>query len=123
MRESQTVIPVARHEASDISDRFIWGALALMLATLILCALIVFWLYPQTLRHFALHLPSYPAPRLQANPQAELRAFRAQQLARLNSTGWVDQAHGVVHIPISAAMRKLADEGITDWPDAPAQAP
>ena len=123
MLESQRVIPDARHEPSDIGTRFIWGAIALMLATLILCALIVWWLYPQTTRHLSLHLPEYPVPRLQTSPPADMRTFHAQELERLNGFGWLDKAHGAVHIPITAAMRRLADEGIADWPGAPAGRP
>jgi hypothetical protein len=37
-------------------------------------------------------------------------------LRQLDSTGWVDQAHGVVHIPIADAMRIVGHEGIPGWP-------
>ena len=52
----------------------------------------------------------------QANPPADLRAFLAQEHARLDGTGWVDQAHGIAHIPIDDAMRRIAHDGIPDWP-------
>jgi hypothetical protein len=59
-----------------------------------------------------------PAPRLQVDPQADLRAFRQSQDARLSSYGWVDRDKGIVRIPIEEAMRKLARQGIPGWPGA-----
>jgi hypothetical protein len=38
----------------------------------------------------------------------ELRNLRAQQLTRLNATGWVDRKNGYVAIPIERAMALLA---------------
>jgi hypothetical protein len=125
MLRSQRVIPNARHEATDIGEGFIWGAVALVLGVLIVCALLVLWLYPQSRldRTLQLPLPVYPAPRLQPSPQADMQKFYREELNRLNSTGWVDKAHGVVHIPITDAMRKVAQEGVSGWPTAPAQRP
>ena len=36
---------------------------------------------------------------------------RRTELDRLNHYGWVDQSHGVVHIPIQRAMEIVAQEG------------
>jgi hypothetical protein len=63
-------------------------------------------------------LPDYPAPKLQSDPTTDLRLFTAQELSRLNSTGWADKSHGIVHIPIDDAMRRIAAHGIPDWPAA-----
>lgn len=41
----------------------------------------------------------------------EIRSLRADQLERLNSYGWVDQAGGIAHIPIDRAMELVASEG------------
>lgn len=51
----------------------------------------------------------------QSNEQ--MRALDATQLETLNSYGWVNQKAGIVHIPIAAAMQKIAEEGA----QAPAQ--
>jgi hypothetical protein len=125
INNSEKVIPNARHEATDIGEGFIWGVVALMLGMLIGCALLVLRLYPQSRldRTLQLPLPVYPAPRLQPSPQADMQKFYREELKRLNSTGWVDKAHGVVHIPITDAMRKVAQEGVSGWPTAPAQPP
>lgn len=124
MVEAERGIPVARHEPTDIGEGFIWGAAALVLGVLILCALLVLWLYPESRldRTLRLPLPQYPAPRLQVNPAADMQRFYREEMLRLNGTGWVDKAHGFVHIPIEDAMREIAQEGIPEWPAAP-QAP
>jgi len=118
MREREELIPVARHEPTDIGERFVWWAAASMLGLLAACALVTWLLYPRATldRTLELPLPVYPAPRLQANPAADLRAFRARELERLNGTGWIDKTHGIVHIPIEDAMRSVAKQGIADWP-------
>lgn len=55
--------------------------------------------------------PAEPAePRLQSNPPADMRTFRAQEDAALHSYGWVDQSAGVVRIPIERAMKIVAEE-------------
>ncbi len=40
----------------------------------------------------------------------ELRSLDAKQMETLNSYGWIDQAGGVVHIPIANAMKLVASE-------------
>jgi hypothetical protein len=43
--------------------------------------------------------------RLQTAPFGDLHTLREQEHQILDSYGWVDQAAGVVHIPIDAAMK------------------
>jgi hypothetical protein len=50
-----------------------------------------------------------PEPRLQVNDEADLRALRAEEEAKLTGYRWVDRKAGVVQIPIEQAMRLLAD--------------
>ena len=38
--------------------------------------------------------------------------MRAQEEARLNSYGWIDEENGIVHIPIERAMDILAKQGL-----------
>jgi hypothetical protein len=52
-----------------------------------------------------------PRPRLQANPSQDLKTFREEQRLRLYGYGWVDQADGVVHIPIDRAMTLMLERG------------
>lgn len=47
------------------------------------------------------------------HPLQEMKRFRAEQDAKLNSYGWVDEKAGVVHIPIDDAKRLLLERGLT----------
>lgn len=38
--------------------------------------------------------------------------WKADQLTQLESYGWVDQANGIAHIPVSTAMDILAEQGL-----------
>jgi hypothetical protein len=57
-------------------------------------------------------LSKIPPPRLQENEPADLKTMRETEDRRLNSYGWVDAEAGVVHIPITEAMRLLSDPKI-----------
>jgi hypothetical protein len=52
-----------------------------------------------------------------------LQRLRAREMQILNGSGWVDKERGVVHIPITQAMREVASEGIAGWPTAPESPP
>ncbi|HVW10518.1 MAG TPA: hypothetical protein VHC90_18145, partial [Bryobacteraceae bacterium] len=47
-------------------------------------------------------------PRLQGDPQRELKAMHDDEDMLLSSYGWVDQAKGTVHIPIDQAIDMVA---------------
>jgi hypothetical protein len=51
--------------------------------------------------------------QLQSAPQPELARYRAAKQERLESAGWVDEAGGIVHIPIADAMELLAQRAAT----------
>jgi hypothetical protein len=121
MAEAEKAIPNARHETSDVGEGFIWGAFALLLGSLAGIALFILWMFPQSLLDRTIQgpLPTYPAPRLQPSPRADMEQFHAKKMQHLNGTGWMDKAHGVVHVPIADAMRDVAREGIQGWPSAP----
>jgi hypothetical protein len=42
-------------------------------------------------------------------PTQKLSAYRTRMIHELNSYGWIDRDHQIVHIPIETAMKKLAD--------------
>ncbi|HXU36792.1 MAG TPA: hypothetical protein VN937_10560 [Blastocatellia bacterium] len=48
----------------------------------------------------------------QDHPLQEIKRVRAEEDAKLNSYGWVDQKSGVVHIPIDDAKRLLLERGL-----------
>jgi hypothetical protein len=121
--ERVQVLAPSRFEGRDARFRHIAAGaawLALALAAVLLGAL---WMYPGTMtdQYVAGPLPNFAQPKLQASPRADMDRFRSQQLGALNGVYWLDRAHGVVHLPIADAMRKVAEEGIADWP-APKQA-
>ncbi|MBB2203851.1 hypothetical protein HLH27_02305 [Gluconacetobacter takamatsuzukensis] len=94
-------------------------------AALVMLAVAANLLFPQHRldRLMAAPLPPMAAPALQSDPPADMAAFRAADMARLNGFGWVDRAHGVAHVPVGQAMRQVAREGIPDWPGAGADRP
>jgi hypothetical protein len=115
---SEPVLPPSRYEHTDVSSRAALIALPMILAGLLLSVLLVWWIYPQTIvdRRLPSPIPDYPSPRLQSDAAADMRKFRAAELARLNSAGWDDQAKGLGHIAIDDAMRRVTTGGIPDWP-------
>jgi hypothetical protein len=56
---------------------------------------------------------TFPAPRLQPDPTADLNKFRANEEEQMNSYGWVDPAAGKVHIPIDRAIDAMS----ASWPN------
>ena len=57
-----------------------------------------------------------PAPRLQTQPFKDIYQLKTEQLGALHSYGWVDQANGVVHIPIDQAMALTLQRGLAFRP-------
>jgi hypothetical protein len=114
----EPTLPPARYEPSDVTSRSALIAFPLILLALLASVLVVLWIYPATSvdRRLPTLLPTYPSPRLQADSQADMAKFHGAELARLNSTGWDDEAKGVGHISIDDAMRRIATSGIADWP-------
>ena len=108
----------------DVTALFLIAALVIMAA--LLAALATGGLF----RAMALHAdaterqPStlaeerqnFPAPRLQVSPAADFAAYHAAQQHELHSYGWIDQAHGTVHMPIERAMDLLLQRGLPTTP-------
>lgn len=125
MSEAERVIPDAQHEPTDIGPGFIWGAAGACLGTLLVCALVVLWLYPTSRldRRLQMPLPLYPEPRLQPDPEEDMQQLRTRNMQILNGSGWVDKDRGVVHIPIAQAMQEVARQGIAGWPTGDGASP
>lgn len=49
-----------------------------------------------------------PNPHLQVNPKIDLAEKLSKERQQLNTYGWVDRDHGIVHIPIDRAMELIA---------------
>jgi hypothetical protein len=125
MAEAEKVVPDAGHEPTDVGEGFVWGAFSLLLGSLVAITLVILWLFPNSTldRTITLPTPVYPDPRLQPSPRDDMQAFYREEIQRLNSLGWIDQGHGIVHIPITDAMRRIAQQGIPDWPKTPGNKP
>ncbi len=115
---SEQALPPPRHEAQDISPRLLLPLAGCMIGMVLFAWAATWWGYPSALRTQDVTDPaaSYPEPRLQARPSADMAAFKARETAELNSYGWVDRAHGIVHVPIEQAMSRLAQDGVPGWP-------
>ena len=114
----ESALPPPRHEPTDVSERIIWIGIPVFVVAVVALTLLVLWLFPGRTVDRTLHLPlpRYPDPVLQVSPRDDMAKFRGQELHRLNSAGWVDKQRGIVHMPVDDAMRKVASEGIEDWP-------
>lgn len=58
----------------------------------------------------------FPEPRLETNERGEINDFRLGEEQTLNSYGWVDQNAGVARIPITEAMKLIAQRGLPTRP-------
>ena len=55
---------------------------------------------------------NFPQPRLEEDERGQLDDVRIKEENTLNSYGWVDEAGGVVHIPIQRAMQLVVEQGL-----------
>ncbi len=55
---------------------------------------------------------AFPDPRLETDERGEINDFRLGEEQTLNSYDWVDQTDGVVRIPITEAMKLVAQRGL-----------
>jgi hypothetical protein len=55
-------------------------------------------------------IPGAPNPLLQtsASTKADIMHIRQAESKRLNTTGWIDEARGIVHVPIDHAIDMVA---------------
>jgi hypothetical protein len=118
----------AHRETSDVNIRAILGfGAALVIAAVIIHALI--WLLftffqrqenQAATRLFPLaaeqqnRLP--PEPRLQTDPQGDLRDLRQREDAILRSYGWISKDAGAVRLPIEDAIRLTIERGLPARP-------
>jgi len=139
---SQERNPQVKFESRDLSSRGVLGFLVALAIAAVLVHVILWGIYKYVVRQAmppaATQNPirtsnsemrqargdpqvAFPAPRLQADPIADMNQFRAHEEELLNSYGWVDQANGRVRIPIDEAIGIVAKTGLPTR--SPAQAP
>ena len=105
------------YEHSDASPALV-GVLAFGLAGfLILTPYALHWIYPSAAQQSKItHLPpAPPAPRLQIDPAADLRAYRHSEDEKLMTYGWANRSQSVVRIPIERAKDLIAERGLPGW--------
>jgi hypothetical protein len=121
--------PGPRHEPSDLKPRTILIFGIILSVTVLLCLLIANWMFHYFAAVQTQSSPPLsplatreapPGPRLQAHAPEDLRKFRAEEEATLNSYGWVNQQTGIVRIPIDRAMQLLVQRGL-QTPGQPGQ--
>ncbi len=119
--EGNNLPPEQRHEESDANIHALLRFAGWMFVSLVLVVLLMRWMFwhfnktqelgpPPTPFESTRALP--PLPRLQTEPQQDLRGYRTSQQENLKSFGWVDEKNGVVRIPIDRAMDLLLQQGL-----------
>ena len=119
--------PTVAHEETDADTRAItrYGiGLAFLLIT---CNVLVWWLFDHLSARESRLSPAVPAivkeqapteppePRLQGNPQLDMRNMLDEEDAVLNHYGWVDPDRGIVRIPVQQAIEIVAQKGVPQF--------
>ncbi len=115
--------PDTEYERSDLPPGVI--ALAALGLAILLGAspVILLYAFPGIGTDVARNLRELPPePRLQTDPRSDLQAQLSRQRARLDSYAWVDRTHAIARVPVSVAMKHLAEQGIEGFPAQPSQA-
>ncbi|MCL4858013.1 MAG: hypothetical protein KJZ93_01350 [Caldilineaceae bacterium] len=71
----------------------------------------VLW-FPRLVDQLAMQAGATPLLLAEHSSAAEAAARRSQERAQLASFGWVDQAAGIAHIPITRALALVAEQGL-----------
>ena len=107
------------YERSDIvSVDIAWLAAGLALFV-VATPLVMPLAFPQSMRHRTPAAPpalSAQAPALEVTPGHDLQNFNRSESEFVNSYGWTDRSHGVVRVPITRAMKLVAQRGLPGWP-------
>jgi hypothetical protein len=123
-RSPEVENPEVAHEDSDVNVRAILGFGAALTVVAIVLHVFLWWLqgvyHRQTERQQMRQYPMAvdrqnalpPMPRLQPNPQQEMRDLRARQETLLKGYGWVNKEAGIARIPIEDAMRMVVERGL-----------
>lgn len=110
------------HEARDVNIRSV-TMVGVGLAVVTAAVMFLMWLLQQeymgppaaSIRRIppsAVQRDSSAEPPLQVAPQKDLRKFRAEEEAVLNSYGWANKSKGAVRLTIDRAMDLVAERGL-----------
>jgi len=120
-----------KREQRDLKAPIVLGFFASLAVTLVLVALAARGLMALFAHHqprvslppvTSLAVPA-PGPKLEVNPPAALQALHAREDEVLNTYGWMDPDHGIVHIPIDRAIDLVAQRGLPAATNKNAEAP
>lgn len=124
--------PSVAHEHTDANTRAITSFGITLAFAVIVVEIFLWWMFdhfasrearlsPPVSALISAQAPTEPpAPRLQGNPQLDMRQLRQAEDAVLNYYGWVDPDRGIVRIPIERAIDLIAWRGLPDF-KAPAK--
>jgi len=122
--------PDVQHETGDVNlSAIVW--FVVILAVVVLSMNGSMWAMFKALQHFErtyepavsplapapAQVKDFPAPSLQTTPWTDLKTFRAEQLHRAESYGWVDEKLGIAHVPVEKAKEMLLKKGIPVRPE------
>ena len=57
--------------------------------------------------------PPPPEPRLQVNPNEDMRLMREEEDQLLRHAGWVNRQEGIVRLPVDVAMEEILSRGVS----------
>jgi hypothetical protein len=52
------------------------------------------------------------AAKIQSKPGPDMKTFKSETEAKLNSYGWVDESKGIVHVPIERAIELTVEDNL-----------
>ncbi len=119
--------PTVAHEPTDADSRSITQLGIAVTFFLIVSQLALWWVFSSFSKREQKLSPPVPAiirtqapkeppePRLQANPQSDLRKMRQEEDEVLNHYGWVDPDRGIVRLPIGRALDIVAQKGLPQF--------
>jgi hypothetical protein len=119
--------PTVAHEPTDADSRSITQFGIALTFLLIVSQLVLWWVFssfskrernlsppvPAIIRTQAPKEP--PEPRLQANPQSDMRKMLQEEDEVLNHYGWVDPDRGIVRLPVERALDIVAQRGLPQF--------
>jgi hypothetical protein len=119
--------PTVAHEETDADTRAITRFGIGLAFVLVICNVLIWWLFDHLAARESRLSPAVPAivklqapreppePRLQGNPQLDMRNMLNEEDAVLNHYGWVDPDRGIVRIPVQQAIDIVAQKGLPQF--------
>ena len=115
--------PYVAHEDTDIDVAMVLKFGGGLLATVLVCAVIVWGVFRIFEREASARDPQIspvarpagqlpPGPRLETNEASVLANFRVEEQKAIDGYGWVNQLGGVTRIPIAEAKKLLVQRGL-----------